>query len=444
MARLFDLRSDTDEQGAVRRIAAGVEFRGGNLWSLVFAILVASVGLNVNSTAVIIGAMLISPLMGPIMGAGLGLGINDLPLVRRSIRNLALAAAVSLVTSAVYFAVSPLAEAQSELLARTRPTIYDVLIALAGGTAGIVAVTRERALGNVIPGVAIATALMPPLCTAGFGLATGQVGFLFGALYLFLINSVFICVATLGVVRLLRFERVVELDPVQAGRQRMVLAAATALTVLPSLYVGWQVVKESRFEVAARRFVTENFSFPDRSVVRTEIRHGRDSSQIDATLLGRPLPPDLIEALRARLPQYGLAATRLVIHQSEERSLAPEQLGQVVRAGILEDLYKRNEEALTARDARIALLERELVQRAATERPVGAVAREMVALYPDVRSVMLGSAVRVAGQDSIRTAVVEWQRMPGPVTRGRVEAFLSRRLEISPLTVRHLAPPLGR
>lgn len=161
--RLFRLRDETDEALTVEEIKASIDFRGGNLWALVLAIVVASVGLNVNSTAVIIGAMLISPVMGPIMGAGLGLGLNDVDLLRRSVRNVAIAAVVSVLTSALYFAVSPLAEAQSELLARTRPTIYDVLIALAGGTAGIVAISRRGARGNVIPGVAIATALMPGL-----------------------------------------------------------------------------------------------------------------------------------------------------------------------------------------------------------------------------------------------------------------------------------------
>ena len=193
-----------DLQTVVTNIDNGVVFKGTNLWVLIFAIFVASLGLNVNSTAVIIGAMLISPLMGPIMGIGLAVGISDISLLRKSILNFAIATLVALTTSTIFFLLSPISDAHSELLARTTPTIYDVLIALFGGLAGIVA-TASKQKGNVIPGVAIATALMPPLCTAGYGLATLQFQFFYGAFYLFIINTVFIALATFIIVRLLHF-----------------------------------------------------------------------------------------------------------------------------------------------------------------------------------------------------------------------------------------------
>ncbi|PJC19082.1 MAG: hypothetical protein CO066_00930, partial [Comamonadaceae bacterium CG_4_9_14_0_8_um_filter_60_18] len=199
--RRFDLRhdqADTAEIDATFR--GGVEFRGTNLWVLMFAIVIASIGLNVNSTAVIIGAMLISPLMGPIMALGYGAGINDSALMRSSLFNLGLAALISLIASTLYFLVTPLTLAHSELLARTTPSIWDVLIALFGGLAGVIGATR-RIKSNLVPGVAIATALMPPLCTAGYGLATGNLSYFLGAFYLFAINSVFIAIATLMMVR---------------------------------------------------------------------------------------------------------------------------------------------------------------------------------------------------------------------------------------------------
>ena len=197
-------KSMEDEQLTVESIRNGVEFRGANLWILVFATFIASLGLNVNSTAVIIGAMLISPLMGPIMGVGLAIGINDFELMKRSLKSYFIATVFSVTTATIYFAFTPLDEVQSELLARTSPTIYDVFIALVGGLAGIVAVaTKEK--GNVIPGVAIATALMPPLCTAGFGLATGNLFYFLGAFYLYFINSVFISLATFLGVRFMKF-----------------------------------------------------------------------------------------------------------------------------------------------------------------------------------------------------------------------------------------------
>ncbi len=201
----FKLDYEKEEYNTViESITKGVIFRGTNLWILVFAIFIASLGLNINSTAVIIGAMLISPLMGPIMGLGLGTGINDLALVRKALSNYFFAAIVGLITSTIYFSISPLNDAHSEILARTTPNIYDVLIALFGGLAGIVA-TSTKQKGNVIPGVAIATALMPPLCTAGYGLATFQFNYSIGALYLFIINTVFIALATFVTVRLLKF-----------------------------------------------------------------------------------------------------------------------------------------------------------------------------------------------------------------------------------------------
>jgi uncharacterized hydrophobic protein (TIGR00271 family) len=201
---IFSLHYEKEDFNTViTGIESGISFRGTNLWILIFAIFVASLGLNVNSTAVIIGAMLISPLMGPIMGIGLGIGINDPLLLRRAISNFAIATIVALTTSTIFFLLSPLNDAHSEILARTSPNIYDVLIALFGGFAGIIA-TSTRQKGNVIPGVAIATALMPPLCTAGYGLATWQMNFFLGAFYLFIINTVFIALATLLIVRLLR------------------------------------------------------------------------------------------------------------------------------------------------------------------------------------------------------------------------------------------------
>jgi uncharacterized hydrophobic protein (TIGR00271 family) len=189
----FKLNAEKEElQTVITNIDNGVVFRGTNLWVLIFAIFVASLGLNVNSTAVIIGAMLISPLMGPIMGIGLGIGINDVPLLRKAIYNFLIATGVALTTSTIFFLLSPLNEAHSEILARTSPTIYDVLIALFGGFAGIIA-TSSKQKGNVIPGVAIATALMPPLCTAGYGLATLQLPWPLLLLFAFCIFHISTC-----------------------------------------------------------------------------------------------------------------------------------------------------------------------------------------------------------------------------------------------------------
>ena len=243
----FKLLGEKEEYHVIiENITNGISFRGTNLWVLIFAIFIASLGLNVNSTAVIIGAMLISPLMGPIMGLGLGLGINDLKLLRRSLSNYVFAVMVGLVTSTFYFIITPINSAHSELLARTYPTIYDVLIAFFGGLAGIVA-TSSKLKGNVIPGVAIATALMPPLCTAGYGLATLHWNYFFGAFYLFFINTVFIATATLLTVRLLKVPLKKLPDLRSEKRTKRIIIVLLVCTLAPSIYFGYDIVQQDRF-----------------------------------------------------------------------------------------------------------------------------------------------------------------------------------------------------
>ena len=203
----FFINKDIENEKLITdSITQGISFKGTNLWILIFAIFIASIGLNVNSTAVIIGAMLISPLMGPIIGMGFAVGINDLKLFYSALLNYCVATGISILTATIYFMVSPFDEAQSELLARTSPTTYDVFIAMFGGAAGIIAIFSKDK-GNVIPGVAIATALMPPLCTAGYGIAHSNIYFFAGAFYLYFINTVFICASTYAGVRLMKFHQ---------------------------------------------------------------------------------------------------------------------------------------------------------------------------------------------------------------------------------------------
>ncbi|MFG6457144.1 DUF389 domain-containing protein [Roseateles sp. BYS96W] len=251
IAQLFNLRQDLEDAEAIdASVRAGVDVAGTNLWVLFFAILIASVGLNVNSTAVIIGAMLISPLMGPIVGAGYGLAVHDAVLIRRALRNLLIFASISLATSTLYFAVSPLRAAGTELLARTTPNLWDVLIAFFGGSAGIIALTR-KSISNVIPGVAIATALMPPLCTVGFGMSHGDWGVAGGAFYLFVINGVFIAFSTFLFVKLMKLPMRGQVSS-RAQRHATMFTVLTALAVtLPSGYLAWRFVQTQRFLAAA-------------------------------------------------------------------------------------------------------------------------------------------------------------------------------------------------
>jgi uncharacterized hydrophobic protein (TIGR00271 family) len=252
----FSLESELEHQDSVYdEINKGIIFKGTNLWILIFAIVVASVGLNMNSTAVIIGAMLISPLMGPINGMGYSIATYDFELFRKSVKNFSFAIFASLIASTVYFTLSPVSTAHSELLARTSPTIYDVLIALFGGLAGIVAISSKQK-GNVIPGVAIATALMPPLCTAGYGLATGQLNFFFGAFYLFTINTIFIAIASVWISQLLKFPIRTIVDESKKKRINRFITMVIAIVLLPSIFFGYQLVKQENFLRKANLFVS--------------------------------------------------------------------------------------------------------------------------------------------------------------------------------------------
>ena len=258
--RLLSLRNDkAPEEETIASIKASVEFRGANLWILIFAIFVASLGLNTNSAAVIIGAMLISPLMGPIMGVGLSVGLNEFELMKRSLKSFLITTAFSVTTATIFFLLAPIAGSQSELLARTSPTIYDVFIALFGGLAGVVALsTKEK--GNVIPGVAIATALMPPLCTAGYGLASGNLIYFLGAFYLFFINSVFISLATFLGVRVMHFQRKEFVDKTREKTVRKYIVLIVVLTMCPAVYLTFGIIKSTFYEAAANRFISDQLS----------------------------------------------------------------------------------------------------------------------------------------------------------------------------------------
>ncbi len=236
-------KGEEDKSKVLDTVKTNISFRGSNLWILACAIVVASVGLNVNSTAVIIGAMLISPLMGPIVGAGFGLGTYDFELLKKSLKNLFIATIVSLIVSTIYFFISPFKEAQPELLSRTSPNIYDILIAFFGGIVGAVAITRVEK-GNPIPGVAIATALMPPLCTAGYGLATANLKYFLGAMYLYGINCIFICISTFLIVKYLSYPIKKQLDETTQKKVKYYISSLLIIFILPSIYFAYQLFEE--------------------------------------------------------------------------------------------------------------------------------------------------------------------------------------------------------
>ncbi|MEO8501815.1 MAG: DUF389 domain-containing protein, partial [Vicinamibacteria bacterium] len=387
----FSLDADrADDESIDRRLRDGAELRGANLWVLIFAVMVASVGLNVNSTAVIIGAMLISPLMSPIMAVGYGAAIYDVPLVVRAVRDLLLASVFSVMASAAYFSLSPLSEPGSELLARTSPTLWDVLIALFGGLAGIVAATRKTKT-NVIPGVAIATALMPPLCTAGYAIANARWSFFLGATYLFSINSVFIASATFVFVRLFNPTHVHAVDRATQSRIVRTVGLAVVVTMIPSLYLAYRLVQQEVFRARARAMVEREFSSGAARVV--ERRLDPLTRTVEITLVGSDVGPTRLAEVEARLPGYGLDRSRLIVHQSSAPIVDTTEL----KAGIVADLYGRTQTEVAQRDEKIRGLEADRARLLGERTLWTGVAGEMRAQYPEIKSLSVTQGVEWQG-----------------------------------------------
>jgi len=314
--RLLDLREGAeDRRTIIENIKDDSDISSARVWVLVFAIGACSVGLNINSIPVIIGAMLISPLMGPIVSMGMSLAIYDWGLMRRSFRNLLVLTAVSIIISTIYFALSPISNAQSELLARTSPTIFDVLIAVFGGLAGFIGISRARH-SNIIPGVAIATAIMPPLCTVGYGIATLQWNFVYGALYLFLINCIFICLSALVVSRYLKLPKREYPDLEHRKRVNHVITAIIVIIITPAVYLAFTFVGQNNFNQNAEKFITEVFENQGYVIIHRNISYSRTDSQIELAFLAHRFNQAEINGFIGRLDEFSLTNTTLTIRQN--------------------------------------------------------------------------------------------------------------------------------
>lgn len=435
----MNLKEGAEIPGTISGIKRDIPFRGHSVWILICSIFIASIGLNVNGSAVIIGAMLISPLMGPILGIGLAIGTNDWETLTLSLKNFGIMVFVSILTSTIYFSITPLHDIQSELLARTKPTFLDVLIAIFGGMAGIIAGSRKEK-SNVIPGVAIATALMPPLCTAGYGLANGNLNFFFGAFYLFFLNSVFICLSTVIIVRYLHFPTKNFVDPIREKRLKRYMIIFIIIVILPSAKIFWSVIKESRFYASADQFITENVRFKGSEIINRKITYSDTLSYIDLYMIGEEVSENQISKLSEKLDEYGMKRkgsfwktgtfsttdnTEIRIHQAKDKTEAivdskinylSSNLGKEVRQGIIEDLFKKNEKIIQDKDSMIALLKNELQKRTSEEIPFYNIESEIKVQYERVDRVAYGKTIETIRDDSteimdtIPTFLVKWNR----------------------------------
>jgi uncharacterized hydrophobic protein (TIGR00271 family) len=309
----LNLEHELDEFDTIHaNIEKDVIFKGTNLWILVFAIIIASVGLNMNSTAVIIGAMLISPLMGPINGMGYSIATFNFPLFRTAVKNFSFAVIASLIASTAYFAISPVSNAHSELLARTSPTVYDVLIAFFGGSAGIIAISSKQK-GNVLPGVAIATALMPPLCTAGYGLATLQFNYFFGAFYLFTINTVFIALSSVAIAQILKFPITTLVNPEQKRTINHWISAIILITIIPSIYFGYGLVQNEKFSQNASELINSINVLDGNYLLDHKISSGNKT--ITLFFVGNSLSENQIDLIYEKAKIFKIDSSKIVIKQ---------------------------------------------------------------------------------------------------------------------------------
>jgi uncharacterized hydrophobic protein (TIGR00271 family) len=417
----FDLRKDKDSRLSIRNtIEKETVFEGTNLWILFFAILIASLGLNTNSTAVIIGAMLISPLMGPIVGIGFAVATNDLKLLRSGISNYLFALIIGLLASTIYFLLSPIEDAHSEILARTQPTIFDVLIALFGGFAGFVAV-NSKTKGNVIPGVAIATALMPPLCTAGYGLATWQLDYFFGAFYLYWINSVFIAFATIVSAFLLKFPTKKYEDQRIERREKGILYTIVLLTLIPSLYFGYKIVQDRNFTTNANNFITEEAFFENDYLLKKEI--DPNSKTIHLTYGGKVITEDEIQKLKGKLKYFNLENVELIIHQGF--SLTDKKS--------LDNLEMKLQNVLAIRENENLKLNEKLDSLNSYREMESDVSSELMALNNSFDTVIVESNVWKNKNSTMKSldwlVVIETKKKPAPNDQNSIKNWLVIRLK---------------
>jgi len=424
---LIHLSDEIDYENASASIRKNIAFRGTNVFILACAIIIASVGLNVNSIPVIIGAMLVSPVMGPILGFGLGLGTEDAHLLKDSLKNFGVMVGISIIASSLFFLLSPLSLANpSELLARTNPTVYDVLIALFGGLAGIIEISRKDK-GTVISGVAIATALMPPLCTVGYGISIWNWTFVGGALYLFTINSIFIALATFLAVKYFRF------PAVESNEERIRLPKGAFYVILlvvivPSIISAISVVQENNFKIHAERVVNENKNLGKCFIYDHKASYSRKDPKLELFLAGETLTNEAKETIYKSAEEYGITRSQIVFHED-----ATSMRQEFSEKEIVKGIYEQTDKQIQALNDSIAKLTTVLSDYKSKELPAEAVSKELFAQYSHVTSLSLtrGSTVAADGQ-SVTEQIIAFVASDEPLSedqQSRIEAWLKVRLD---------------
>ena len=355
MKSIFSLKADSASYEEIEEgIISGANLYGTNMCILILSIVIASIGLNMNSIATIIGAMLISPLMGPIIAIGYGIATNNIKLTKTALTNLSLQIVIALITSTIYFLISPIKTETSEILNRVYPTIWDVLIAIFGGLAGIIGITRKEK-SNVIPGVSIATALMPPICTAGFGIATGNIEHFAGAIYLFLINSFFIGLTALIVTKILKIPVKENINNKKAIRTKILGTAFCIIMIIPSVIFAVNIANDTFIRKNVDKYISSEFVFDSTKVLKTNLDVKNNTLRV--VLIGQKINDEQLSKLLEVKNKYGLSKIELTIDQSAiGESFTQEEIDQIVE----NDIYYDNTAFKIEEDGKIVELEKEI------------------------------------------------------------------------------------
>jgi uncharacterized hydrophobic protein (TIGR00271 family) len=409
---LLDISKDTDREATIEGVKKDISFKGHNAWILIFSVFVASIGLNVSNTAVVIGAMLISPLMGPIVGLGLSVAINDVETLRKSLINLGVMVVLSVITAYLYFTISPLTKETPELLARTYPTILDVLIAIFGGLALIVAKTKKGTMASVIFGVAIATALMPPLCTVGYGLAVGNLQYAGGAIYLFSINAVFIALTSFLIAKILRFPMVKYANSKHRKRIAQIATVISVIVIVPSIILFLNLLEIEVFDNKAKEFIATNVKYDGTVILKSNQDH--DTDKIEIFLIGRLVPDITIKKWKEELKKNTvLENTNLQVFQAADQSgeMAMELSGKL-KFDILDELYEKNEQLLMDKEAKIKFLENELTSLKIKELRFDEISKEVKINYSEIIALSYYNKVTTNFKttDTIPVIAITWDK----------------------------------
>lgn len=448
ITELLDFRQDVDRNATIDAIKADVPFKGATAWILVCSIFVASVGLNANSTAVVIGAMLISPLMGPILGVGMSIAINDIDILRKSMINLSIMVVYSLLTAFLFFWLFPLSEETSELFARTQPDIRDVLIAFFGGLALIIARTKKGTIASVIFGVAIATALMPPLCTAGYGLAKANWEYFFGAMYLFTINTIFIAMATFLVLKLLRFPMIKYAN----SKKRKLIARMVSLLALvvmvPAVWTFINVLKESNFKRDVKNFVENEIdgdTFPHAEYIKNSVIHKYSSDEVSTIELNTfgldEVPESTVSLLKSRMKDYrAIRESKLIFNQNKSKNID--------NLKYMEELRSRDSLDLLSQTQKILFLEDKVAQLSKLERnniPFAELTQEVKINYENIEQFSYSNVIRsnYTKIDTISVFAAKWYDSLSTrdiivKDKDKLERWLKVKLDLDTLVVKQM------